>query len=1556
MRKANDGELGRPLLEIADAGPPPARYADERIGMSRPASPSERTDTHEARISFKSSAAPGQGGRETNTRLTWRFRHQELAREYVDDESRDGCTSCPPTCENVTTFMKHMFRAVFPFVYLLELAGRWGARKCIKNCSQENSCCNRVCVPCCIDYCSCTRNKAMCCIRDRGGCCDCRRTDSGTFDDLGVDASDRCRLLPCYHDISQAPSGEPIGPIVKARRVHCCQRCCIPRERGQKMGPNQKLVTFRRMAECLGWLYYLTLVYVVLCHSRHFHTLVRDMENSFGIQDAGLSERLTREWKFSFSRMLFGLDPGEENMPDSTAVGSFVDPALSVIYYPVFAFLLLVILHAHEETSYPRRQRIEYSVETDSILSFGVKLISMVANDPDRPQGDLSSWKEIRNAGVTFVGALFALVGVEVLTLYYYNAAWLLAWENHSCPAAVPWVGAVLSLVAPLGWYCTGRRTQSAGFEQSDLEPEPEQEPEQEPEPEPEALAGEAFTSPRQRDHEAVTTSAALCRVAGRALFASAFFIGLQTLSFGLTCVNSAASDGSKASEFVNEEQAWEFVNENGLIFPVYAAVALLAGVLMLTLAHSDLLRKNGRRYEKELGKGDRVEIGAQVVRYSGEVGTVIGIPWDRSKPDTEMKQFDELQNLPTKSPGVPTSDHRGAKLKDCNCPGGRVNCEGACHGIIREGSAQYFKVPRDYCVVQLDVGKTDKLEQMLDDTERHGGMRTILVKQADIADVDWATTFRDTFADITGGELRKLSFESEKYSERYIRRFAELQCTPIENYHLQSFDSRSLDQLKEKFHLIQDKQRKLSVRTAIISAILASAPVKNWADGSKRQSNTRRTTILDPFLTGSEEIDSDASARNSEETKLMAVESNLRQLDGDDEMLLLVAEQADVVQLKRVLRVHVEGGDKVTSGPFFQEFQGSLIFPGREAAARRTCAGTVACCRSRCSDGCARRFQQALDASLTPIAGQGAVCGAALGALVGDQDSSGSWPWIGLVLGYVVGMIIGLVEADKDPTANHLANHILKLQRTMFHETETDAKTLTSPPMFADRVGKMILFLSKARQYKRRVEWRARLWYISIAHAAIPFIFTFCTTLPVFALYTSLYATVAGVVFAVLRDRGRRQSNEMPEDQLGAYLQSFAAKLCIFVIQIIPVVVVVAGLPGARIAVSGILGIQRLPGASDAAGRLHSGTYDVCGKILDTQGECCCSSTQDIVDLVVSDTTQCKFSQFFPSKDQQCSEAACTGRAVTPLTPTEVTEWNTLKDVTEYGKMGGYKGNCSKYLGNQKGHRCSLPCGDGTAEYLACRPKEKDLSGCQPGSGDGGSSMLPGQFCTKWCSESNFCGDGDMYKKGTNCETCTNRNLGNYSILDGGNEKCRADFNDKGARSEFGCIGIQDDPAHSCGAANPNSDICITQRFLDEQYEFANALIPRKISARDSSHDKPTILHWCNSTNPHARCVYQVSQRDETACQIPFWNPFRNVSDADALGCLACGGKLYNHLVTFWATVAFTFAVLSRLYRCYEDYFVQYQRMLYFIQLTPWSTMKHVYQDSISKAVRQKQ
>jgi hypothetical protein len=61
------------------------------------------------------------------------------------------------------------------------------------------------------------------------------------------------------------------------------------------------------------------------------------------------------------------------------------------------------------------------------------------------------------------------------------------------------------------------------------------------------------------------------------------------------------------------------------------------------------------------------------------------------------------------------------------------------------------------------------------------------------------------------------------------------------------------------------------------------------------------------------------------------------------------------------------------------------------------------------------------------------------------------------------------------------------------------------------------------------------------------------------------------------------------------------------------------------------------------------------------------------------------------------------------------------------------------------------------------------------------------------------------------------------------------------------------------------------------------------------------------------------------TACEVTF--KFSGISpwfvpdeESRVHGCFACGGTFVVHVMNFWANAILTYAIVSRLYRCYEE------------------------------------
>eukprot|EP01046_Picozoa_sp_COSAG06_P056238 COSAG06_NODE_10575_length_1656_cov_1.648041_1_plen_402_part_01 len=380
---------GTQLLDPAAGGS--SRPASPGIDLSRPVSPDTmepepepqtlaeieaegdeavllRTDSDDTDSNTDSSRASTV----SSARSSYLARSQELAREYVDDETKNGCSTCPPTCAATMTFTAHVVRAALPPLYLLELVVRW--------------------------------------VRVR-----------------------------CSHGATPT-------------------------------SPKQKLVTVRRCAECLGWMYYFLLIWEVLIHSADFHARLKRLAGTSGVAHNATAE------------LFFGVDPFERNYPRNMKPGgkhendpAYVAPPLSVTYFPVCAFMLLTLVHAHEETSYPRRMRIEYSVETDQILAFGVKLIKTMGHNPIMSEKQRARAKDRHSTYLVVGGTLTSVVFCLMMIWYWVDLNEKLLYcpdlesiekQNNSCHPAVRIYGVVVTCVGLTAWCVTGYYTRSSTFEQ----------------------------------------------------------------------------------------------------------------------------------------------------------------------------------------------------------------------------------------------------------------------------------------------------------------------------------------------------------------------------------------------------------------------------------------------------------------------------------------------------------------------------------------------------------------------------------------------------------------------------------------------------------------------------------------------------------------------------------------------------------------------------------------------------------------------------------------------------------------------------------------------------------------------------------------------------------------------------------------------------------------------------------------------------------------------------------------------------------------------------------
>eukprot|EP01046_Picozoa_sp_COSAG06_P010213 COSAG06_NODE_552_length_14385_cov_7.790424_13_plen_837_part_01 len=834
-------------------------------------------------------------------------------------------------------------------------------------------------------------------------------------------------------------------------------------------------------------------------------------------------------------------------------------------------FVLLVVLHAHEETTYPRRKRIEHSVETDSILAFGVKAIEKLAHDPDETEIQRSGACGSRQRGstaLTVIGTITFVVSTEMLIIYaiflktgQLSVQWMQAW--------VPMAGLSLAGIGTLCFSLTFIGYREAGGSYPRI-----------------GCVQDIHMCKCCPNTRGLLNGASAHReITARSVATVIMFLGVEMI---LMMVFGSA-DSVKV------------LGNLGFVIPAFGVVGLFVGAWMVSVAFSDAQREAGTRKEKinglELEVGDRVEVGStgipatdmpeddrELLRstsrntahrtqntepesLAGAIGTVVGVPGQ------ELEDFPapghagsgrglaQDYNLEEKQPVIPV-----------DLPEGSV--------ITGEDEVRRFTVPETMCVVRLDISIKKKVKALLQTDSNNRTSRTMLVAIANLTDVDWATNFRDVFDDITGRELRRLSFTGEeKYTRQYSRRFRELQCTLIANIHQQEFEK---DSLAKRCHLYLE-QRKVASQREIAGATIDAA----------------KLAIIEICLQHKDEyaLDGDLLDAKSKEmvrrSQALDPEQAQTYLEGlDEEQILNFAFKVDPEALETMLEKHISGSHELPEGPFFAFFKGSLIFDKRAVTTRLWGAG----------------------------------CGGLIGMTIGSfgEDSTWAAPVIAGAIGAALGYFIVWVQGDKDPTAHHLAGHIVDFHKETQEAIAVDAEMHSTNSMAADRVGKMILYLSKARQYKQRQQWRARLWYIAFLHASIPFILTFMSTMSTYAIVGMIYTVVGLLAFAIISTW--QETNGEPKDECWhnphCSLRGLLRGAFMLLWFGVPLLSLIWGMSGTRAALDR-LGLQL---NTNATAYLHtklaSGDVatDVCGQILDTQGHCCCENTQEVTDTLIEE------------------------------------------------------------------------------------------------------------------------------------------------------------------------------------------------------------------------------------------------------------------------------------------------------------------------------------------------
>jgi hypothetical protein len=1569
-------------------------------------------------------------------RSTWAHRQDELAREYVDDEGRDGCTSCPPSWHSIKTFMLHVVRAIFPFMYLVELLYRWSRRKVTRKCADQG-CGKKQCEVCCEKSCGCCQNpcwKGLPCYWDAGpasgtkvimvsatlpdvpkgtkGVVYRRRQDDTMFNEEGAvvkktvpvrwdiknDSGDNIEKYSTpYEDIRLPKAGGRLGldsdgrPQGFPRNQWCKRRCVDPDTADNKGAPwarKQKLVTVRRIAECLGWMYYFLLAYFIVCRSADFHAWIQRAKIFH-------SERFFSWMPEFLDAMIFGTDPWQVNLPNEQAAhpekDAFVGVALSVTYYPLCAFLLLVVLHAHEETSYPRRKRIERSVETDSILYAGVKIINKLAHNVNTARGKRKEFRERWSGRLVLCGSLLSVVSTEVFTCWI---AEIIVGEqgipfNWITQKWVPWVGSSLLLLGFGCWQC-GFRVWKSPFNTATPARKKHKEIRKK-------LLGQDTKDKTKQIEENVRQAR---RHIWSRIFASCVgVIGLEFISLWCyahwnDCTQHDPEDGRyqplNASETNNNwNQHCRWLATSLTQFPIFVLMGSLVvfgiGALMINIANSNAARRAGRRSTRlKLRKGDRVEIGPGLSdvgsikvskssaddsggnaspgdnysvgeSYVGEIGTIVALAGQLCSPHSESD---------------PQEGSSGQNYIPQNVTPAVQN------EFLRTDSSgkQTFEVPPNHCVVQLHESDRGRLVGYIEMGNNQG--KCALVPIENICDVDWATAFNDTFAEITERELRKLSFENEKYGERYSRRFRELQCTPIAKFHLAKFDKSTLDQLIEiylKAHSkssLMDSDELRKATNDLVDLCFDEFKLACLEPGEELASQDvlqfKRVTGL---TVGSDRAQCTVPTAGNREKIKGRLESH------PEEVLAFIQSRSEGArtELRKILHT-LDGATGVTEGEFFQHFKGSLIF---EKPVLGKCWKRLGCLPE-----------------LVPIV-KSVLKGAVLGLFVGSAAYRESWIVFPLA-GGMLGAAIGWLERDLDATAHHLAGHILQLQTKMEEGCTQPSECHETPAIFADDVGKMILFLSKARQLKRRLQWRTKIWYISIVHAALPFLYTFVATMPsTVSWLIALYIATGMAVYFITQSPSRPAKGA--KIQVNAPGQSW-------IVSAFQVLISLAYLAGPVVCFFGATFSHQGSESWEYARQTRT-PPDVCSLILDTQGQCCCEHATEVVDNIVvvlekhperKDTFQCCPSEF-------CWDRQGTSYGSQMVKTDGVTCFNQKEDWR--GKcIGGVDSDgpalrsvrseldeprlCHKCGTVQpsvfdQGSKCapSLPglCDKSYAEsgHVCYADDCKDLNGCDcispgPKPGPGPEPEPEPQPQSQPEPEPEPEPQPQPQSEPEPEPEPEPQPQSEPEPEPEPEPQPQPQSKPEPEPEPEPQPQSQPEPEPEPEPKPPpppspslgfrigqdykrEGQVCFGQEWLDDVIEELDQDDSTFPSWLGTSNHKYTVGAWCEQVGKqrgNATCTYRVAKDNSTACQVKLHHPFDS-SHKDILGCLACGGEIGMHLITFWANATFTFAILSRLYACYEDYFQQYHRMLYFLHLTPWSTMKHIYKDSNEQLAR---
>eukprot|EP01047_Picozoa_sp_COSAG01_P033410 COSAG01_NODE_2457_length_7657_cov_13.869410_4_plen_1146_part_00 len=459
------------------------------------------------------------------------------------------------------------------------------------------------------------------------------------------------------------------------------------------------------------------------------------------------------------------------------------------------------------------------------------------------------------------------------------------------------------------------------------------------------------------------------------------------------------------------------------------------------------------------------------------------------------------------------------------------------------------------------------------------------------------------------------------------------------------------------------------------------------------------------------------------------------------------------------------------------------------------------------------------------------------------------------------------------------------------------DGKT---KPLYADQVTTMIRLLSKARQLKKRFFWRRKLWYISIVHALIPSLYTFAYTSPWVFLRYCLWLVVAFAVTSL---------GMFSPDHIKAMQQQNAV---------------------AKIK-------KKMAGLNV---NHHKSILMEKMSVGDVTRPSVCAAEERVHDLEQEEREHIPMSQ--------------TCRGFVTLHARRIFKVVVAFALVLVLLLGCHEGAGPRFSKYYWDSQHTDQCGDilDTQGHCCCNVSVWDKQHHPVALEETAIWKEVTSYGNDECCESEFVQGGRLIKP-SKTRSCRTRKI------------------DCSSQNQLFNVYNLNNNSHA------RESMCIDQEWLDKGrarmgiFDFSgqsSASAGLSGVIRQATKDRSSIAGWCSrfsqdtvthisdsaerDANESLRCIYAVSNisAGHSACSVPFvdvtkgwflWIPFQQ--DQQELGCLACGSTLWAHICNFLANTVLTYAVVRRIYRCYEDYFLQYHRMLYCLQLVPWSTMASI-------------